>query len=90
MNRKVAVFISGKGTNLKALIDAKNTGFLPIDIVLVVTNNRNADGVSISKNSGIPVFCLEDTDDKTRDEYDSIILNKCLEFKVDFIVLMDG
>ena len=35
MNRRVAVFISGQGTNLQALIDASRNKFLPIDIPLV-------------------------------------------------------
>ena len=85
MNRKVAVFISGQGTNLKAIIDAKDKSFLPIDIVLVVTNDKNAGGVSIARSSGLPVFCLEE-DNKGRDEYDRI-LDKCVEHNVELVVL---
>ena len=39
INKRVAVFVSGRGTNLQALIDANKSNYLPIDIVLVVTNN---------------------------------------------------
>ena len=86
MNRKVAVFISGQGTNLQAIIDAREKSFLPIDIVLVVTNDKNAGGVSIARNSGLPVFCLEE-DNKGRDEYDRILLDKCVEHNVELVVL---
>ena len=86
INKRVAVFVSGRGTNLQALIDASKSKYLPIDIVLVVTNNREAGGVSIAQNSGIPVFCLEE-DSKTREEYDTILASTCQENNVDFVIL---
>lgn len=43
MNKRVAVLVSGGGTNLKALIDARSNGIIKsAKIVLVISNNKNA------------------------------------------------
>jgi formyltetrahydrofolate-dependent phosphoribosylglycinamide formyltransferase/phosphoribosylaminoimidazole-succinocarboxamide synthase len=86
INKRVAVFVSGRGTNLLALIEASKRNYLPIDIVLVVTNNKESGGINIAQNSGIPVFYLEE-DSKTREEYDTILASTCQENNVDFVIL---
>ena len=48
------VFISGKGTNLKKLILNSNTYNFPINIRLVVSNNKNAEGLKLAKKWSIP------------------------------------
>jgi formyltetrahydrofolate-dependent phosphoribosylglycinamide formyltransferase/phosphoribosylaminoimidazole-succinocarboxamide synthase len=86
MNRRIAVFVSGQGTNLQALIDASRNNQLPVDIVLVVTNNGQATAVQIATAASLPVFCLND-EGKSREEYDTIILNECRERQVELVVL---
>ena len=86
MSKKVAVFISGQGTNLQALINASQNGFLPIEILLVVTNNSQAGGVNIAQQFNIPVFCLSE-ENKTREEYDNILVENCRKHNIDFVVL---
>ena len=58
---RVSVFISGRGTNLKSLINFSNMKNCPIKIVLVITNNKNAKGIYIAKKNdhlidSIPVY----------------------------------
>ena len=84
--KKVAVFISGRGTNLQAIIDARRSNFLPIEIVLVVTNNKDAGGVRIAQSANIPIFYLEE-ENKTREEYDEILATNCKKCQVDLIIL---
>ena len=86
INRRVAVFVSGRGSNLQALIDASNHNYIPIEIALVVTNNNDAGAVSIARNANIPVFYLEEGS-KTREEYDSILVQNCQDNNVDFVIL---
>ena len=56
---KIAVFVSGGGTNLQALIDAQSSGVLTSgEIVLVVASNPGAYALERAKNAGIPgVVC---------------------------------
>lgn len=62
MNRqplRVAVLISGTGSNLKALIDARRAGKLNVDIVHVISNRADAGGLQHARNAGIPVSVLD-------------------------------
>ena len=54
MKTKIAVFVSGGGTNLQALIDAQGTVLVSGEIVLVVSNNADAYALERAKKAGIP------------------------------------
>ena len=55
MKKRIAVLVSGGGTNLQALIDAENAGKIPHgEISLVISNNPNAYALERAKKNGIP------------------------------------
>ena len=54
MKTKIAVLVSGGGTNLQALIDAQGTTLISGEIALVVSNNRDAYALERAKKAGIP------------------------------------
>ena len=54
MKTKIAVLVSGGGTNLQALIDAQGTVLVSGEIVLVVSNNADAYALERAKKAGIP------------------------------------
>jgi phosphoribosylglycinamide formyltransferase 1 len=56
MKAKVAVLISGAGTNMAALLFAAKLPSCPYEIVLVASNNPDADGLKIASAEGIPTF----------------------------------
>ena len=55
---KVAVLISGSGTNMAALLYASRAADCPYEIALVASNNPDAGGLSLAKAEGIPTFAL--------------------------------
>ena len=55
---RVSVFISGRGTNLKSLINFSNRKNCPFKIVLVVTNNKKAKGIYFAKKSKIKLSLI--------------------------------
>ncbi len=60
MTAKIAVLISGNGSNLQALIDAIGYRVLPAEIVVVVSNREDAQGLQRAEKAGIPTrvsFC---------------------------------
>lgn len=57
---KIAVLVSGGGTNLQSLIDATKEGSIDGEIVLVVSNRKNAYGLERAKNAGIKAECIKD------------------------------
>ena len=55
MKKRIAVLVSGGGTNLQALIDAENAGLIPHgEIALVISNNPNAYALERARINGIP------------------------------------
>ncbi len=57
--RRVAVLISGGGSNLQALLDATTGEGSPADIVLVVSNVADAFGLQRAQRAGVPAICLD-------------------------------
>ena len=88
MNKKyrVAVLISGGGTNLQALIDAITQGEIPnAEIVVVISSNPEAKGLERAKEAGIPVQVPKGLCDHR--EYSENLMHLLLEAKPDLVVL---
>jgi formyltetrahydrofolate-dependent phosphoribosylglycinamide formyltransferase len=87
---RVAVLISGSGTNLQALIDASRDNILNAEIVLVVSNRIAAFGLTRAKNAGIETlyFPLKPYRDagRAREEYDADLASSIAVFKPDLLV----
>jgi len=68
--RVIGVLISGRGSNLQALIAAVADGRLDATIALVIANKADAGGLSRAKAAGIDTLVLDHRAFSTRDEYD--------------------
>ncbi len=75
---KIAVFVSGGGTNLQSLIDATQNGSINGEIVLVVSNRKNAYGLTRAMNTGIKAECIKD---------EKLLIQRLKEEGVELIVL---
>ena len=85
--KKIAVFISGTGTNLQALIDWENQGKLLAKIALVVSNKPDVYGLTRAKEAGINTIVLDHKDYTTREEHEYAIEKHLNEYQIEFIVL---
>jgi len=70
---RIAVLISGGGTNLQALIDATKKGEINGEIVLVASNRLNAYGLERAKNASIKAECIKD---------ENILIQRCKKKKL--------
>lgn len=68
---KVAVAISGSGSNLQALIDACSRPDFPAEIVAVLSNRPGAFGLERAKKAGIPTILLDHTGFDSRESFDA-------------------
>jgi len=88
---RIAVLISGNGTNLQALIDNIASGDLEADIAAVVSNKADAFGLTRAQRAGIPteVFDLKEVlkDGGTREGYDVELAGLVAAYEPDLIVL---
>lgn len=76
--RRIAVFVSGGGTNLQSLLDAEQDKFFQSKICLVISNKEGAYGLQRAKNYNVPAFVLSSEKE---------ILDKLSEYNIDMIVL---
>ncbi len=85
---RVLICVSGGGTNLQAIIDAKAKGELgDTEIVRVISNNPNAYALERAKNAGIDAVCVSPKTFETRDAFHEALLAAMDEAKPDLIVL---
>jgi len=59
MKRRVAILISGRGSNMAALIDAARLADFPAEIVVVISNRSDAGGLATARASGVPTLTIE-------------------------------
>ena len=71
--KRVAVFISGEGTNLQSLIDASLAENYPAQITLVVSNVAKAGGLKRAEQAGIANVTVEHQHFDTRREFEALI-----------------
>ena len=71
---KLAVFASGTGTNLAALIQATQTGEVPAEIVRVVVDRRHTGAQQLAERAGIPVLRINYKDHATRELAEDVML----------------
>ena len=81
---RLAVFVSGSGTNLQAIIDA---GIPAVEIVLVLSNNPGAYALERAKKHGIPAVAADHKNFPGREEYEKHVLELLEPYNVDLIAL---
>ena len=69
-NRRLGVLISGRGSNLQALIDAIASGGLNATIAVVISNRQDAGGLERARAAGIEAIVISHRDFGSRDDYD--------------------
>jgi phosphoribosylglycinamide formyltransferase-1 len=70
VNRRLGVLISGRGSNLQALIDAIGDGRLDATIAVVISNRADAPGLERARDAGIEAFCIDHRASPSRDAHD--------------------
>ena len=85
---KIAVCVSGGGTNLQAIIDGiENQTITNAEIKVVISNNKNAYALERAKQHGIEAVCISPKDYESRDAFNEDFLAKLDSYGVDLVVL---
>jgi phosphoribosylglycinamide formyltransferase 1 len=84
--KKIGVLISGRGSNLQALIDAARTGILGAEIAVVVSNVETAPGLDRARAAGIPAV-FRDHRGRQREDFDREVEAILLEHGVHLVCL---
>jgi phosphoribosylglycinamide formyltransferase-1 len=81
------VLISGRGTNLQALLDAQQAGELAGSIVVVISNKSGAQGLLRARDANVNTHVVTKSDFPVREEHDSEVVRILREYNVDLVVL---
>ncbi len=83
----LAILISGRGSNLQALIDACASGALAAQISLVISNNPQAQGLQRAARAGLVTRCIDHRDFATREAFDRALVHELHAHTIDLVVL---
>lgn len=85
---KIGVLVSGGGTNLQALLDARKRGEIPDgEISLVIASRKKAYALERARMAGVPALALPRRDYETPADYDAALLTALQEAGVELVVL---
>jgi phosphoribosylglycinamide formyltransferase-1 len=88
MKRRVAILISGRGSNMAALIEAAKAADYPAEIVVVISNRPDAGGLERAGQSGIPAVVIDSKPfGKDRAGFEAVLQVALDEHRVDLICL---
>ncbi len=87
MKTKIAVLVSGGGTNLQALIDAQGSVLTSGEIALVVANNRDAYALERAKKAGIPTATVLKKECGSQEAFEEKLKAVLEEYGIEVIIL---
>lgn len=85
--KRAAILISGRGSNMMALIEAAKMPDYPVEIVGVFSNKPDAPGLEFARASGIPTLARSHRDFASREAFDSVIDAALADWQVDYVCL---
>ena len=85
--RRIAVLISGRGSNLQALIDAVADGRLRAEVAVVISNRADAGGLERARAAGIETMTISHRDYSTRDAFEAVLVRELQARHVSLVCL---
>lgn len=85
--KSIVILISGRGSNMEAILKAKMTMNLPVEIRAVIANRADAAGLSVAAAHNVPQRVIDHKNFSSRDEFDGALADVIDEYQPDLIVL---
>ena len=87
MTRRIGVLISGRGSNLQAILDAIQRGELDATVAVVLSNRPEAPGLALAAQAGVHTEVLDHRVFATRADYDRALVDRLRAFEVGLVCL---
>ncbi|MDZ4869641.1 MAG: phosphoribosylglycinamide formyltransferase [Alphaproteobacteria bacterium] len=88
---RVAILISGRGSNMRALIEAARAADYPGEIVLVVSSRSDAPGLNVARDAGVPTVVVDQVrfrrENRDREAYDAELHGELTKANIGFVCL---
>jgi phosphoribosylglycinamide formyltransferase 1 len=85
MQKRVAILISGRGSNMAALVAASRTPNFPADVVLVISNRPEAPGLAHARSANVPALVVDHKTFASREAFDEAIEARLLAERIDLV-----
>ena len=85
--KSIVILISGRGSNMLALLDAVASGELPVRVAGVIANRPQAEGIQLAAARGIPTAIVDHRQFADRDAFDRALADRIDAFAPDLVVL---
>jgi phosphoribosylglycinamide formyltransferase-1 len=88
MKRRVAILISGRGSNMAALIQAASAADFPAEVAVVISNRADAGGLEKARASGVPTLTIESKPfGGDRTAFEAVLQSELDQHRIDLICL---
>lgn len=91
MKKRVGILISGRGSNMRALVEAARVADYPAEIALVISSRADAEGLAFARGAGIATAVVDQAQAKRdglgREEYDALLHKALTDARIDFVCL---
>jgi phosphoribosylglycinamide formyltransferase-1 len=84
---RIAVLISGRGTNLDAIVRAVRDGRLAAEVALVLSNRAEAPGLAVARSAGLPTVVVSHREFQVRDDFDRALADRLTSHGADLVCL---
>jgi len=84
---RIVVLISGRGTNLKSIIDAIQDGQIPATLACVISNRTDAGGLQYARDAGIPIEVVTNKQYSSREDFDTALIETIDRYDPQLVVL---
>lgn len=85
--RTLGILISGRGSNMQAILDAVRQGELEAQVGIVLSNVATAAGLSRAKEAGVPTTVIDHKKFSSREEFDRAVVDELRKHEVDVVCL---
>lgn len=85
--KRIVVLISGRGSNMRSILDAVASGAVSAELVAVISNRPEAEGIKFAQAQGIPVSVVDHRHYETRETFDAALAQVIDGFSPDLVVL---
>jgi phosphoribosylglycinamide formyltransferase-1 len=84
---RLVILISGRGSNMRSILEAAKAGSLDIDISAVISNRPDAAGLAFAADEGIDTAVIDHKEFDSREQFDETLAAKIDAYQPDFVIL---
>lgn len=85
--KKIVILISGRGSNMQAIVNTARAEQWPVEIAAVISNQLHAEGLAFARQAGIPAIGLDSAAFASRAEFDAVLKQEIDRYHPDLVVL---